>query len=66
MAVDAFNRLLRNEADDMYLAEAAVDMMRDGRLCVMEDEQQQQDPHIICTLGFWDGVQDTANGPTTP
>jgi superfamily II DNA or RNA helicase len=51
-AKDALNRLLRTGAEDQTIAELAMNLREDGRLCVTADSPEQREPHIICSLGL--------------
>ncbi|MCL4247382.1 MAG: NgoFVII family restriction endonuclease [Anaerolineae bacterium] len=51
-AVDALNRHLRSGINDEELAELVMNLRADGRLCVVEEEEQTQEPRIICSLGL--------------
>ncbi|GBE41874.1 ATP-dependent helicase HepA [bacterium BMS3Bbin09] len=53
IAVDALNRQLRTGASDEELARLAVALNEDGRLCVVLEEEQINEPHIICSLGLF-------------
>jgi len=51
-AVDALNRQLRSGISDQNLAQLVMALRDEGRLCVIEQEQQTQEPRIICSLGL--------------
>jgi SNF2 family DNA or RNA helicase len=51
-AVDALNRQLRSGISDQNLAQLVMALRDDGRLCVIEQEEQTQEPRIICSLGL--------------
>ncbi|MBI5303021.1 MAG: NgoFVII family restriction endonuclease [Chloroflexi bacterium] len=51
-AVDALNRQLRASIPDERLAEIVISLREDDRLCIVEEEQQTQEPRIICSLGL--------------
>lgn len=51
-AVDALNRQLRSGISDQNLAQLAMALRDEGRLCVIEQEEQSQEPRIICSLGL--------------
>ena len=53
-AVDTLNRQLRGGIGDDKLAELAIELRAEGRLCVVHDEEQHQEPRIICSLGLRD------------
>ena len=51
-AVDALNRQLRSGVSDQNLAQLVMALRDEGRLCVIEQEEQSQEPRIICSLGL--------------
>jgi superfamily II DNA or RNA helicase len=51
-AVDALNRQLRSGISDQNLAQLVMALRDEGRFCVIEQEQQTQEPRIICSLGL--------------
>jgi hypothetical protein len=51
-AVDALNRQLRSGISDQNLAQLVMALRDEGRLCVIEQEEQPQEPRIICSLGL--------------
>lgn len=51
-AVDTLNRQLHAGISDQQLAELVIALRNDDRLCVVEQEQQTQEPQIICSLGL--------------
>lgn len=52
VAVDALNRQLRSGISDQNLAQLVMALRDEGRLCVIEQEEQSQEPRIICSLGL--------------
>jgi hypothetical protein len=53
VATDELNRQLRGNISDPELAQFVVNLRKDGRLSVVhEEEQERQQPHIICSLGL--------------
>ncbi len=54
-ATDTLNRLLKTHATDEELATCAVALRNDGRLCIVEEDGEQHEPHIICSLGLFPG-----------
>ena len=52
VAVDALNRQLRMGIDDHGLANLAVALREEGRLCVVEEQEETRDPQIVCSLGL--------------
>jgi len=51
-AIDTLNRQLRSGIADDKLAELVVELRAEGRLCIIHEEEQQQEPQIICSLGL--------------
>jgi superfamily II DNA or RNA helicase len=52
LAVDLLNRQLRNGISDEDLAQRVVDLREEGRLCIVHEEEESQEPRIICSLGL--------------
>ena len=53
-AKDMLNRQLRSGIDNEQLAQLVVDLRADDRLCMVQDETEQQEPQIICSLGLFE------------
>ena len=51
-ATDTLNRQLRAGITDEKLAELVLALRDDGRLCLVQDEEQSDEPQIICSLGL--------------
>ena len=51
-AVDTLNRQLRSGISDEALAELVVALRDEDRLCVIHEEDERQEPRIICSLGL--------------
>jgi superfamily II DNA or RNA helicase len=51
-ATDTLNRQLRSGISNPALAQLVIALRDEGRLCVIEEEQQTQEPRIICSLGL--------------
>jgi len=51
-AIDILNRQLRSGINDENLAHMVTDLYEDGRLCVVQDEEEIYEPRIICSLGL--------------
>lgn len=51
-AVDALNRQLRSGISDEALAQLVIALRDEGRLCQIHEEEQAQDPRIICSMGL--------------
>lgn len=53
-AVDTLNRQLRSGISDEDLAQLVISLREEDALCAVQDEQQTQEPRIICSLGLSD------------
>ena len=51
-AVDTLNRQLRSGVSDETLAEMVTALRDDGRLCVVQLEDKESEPSIICSMGL--------------
>ena len=51
-AVDTLNRQLRSGVSDQTLAELVIALRDDDRLCIVHDEDEGQEPRIICSMGL--------------
>ena len=51
-AVDILNRQLRSGISDQDLARLVISLRDEGRLCLIQEEEQAQEPQIICSLGL--------------
>jgi SNF2 family DNA or RNA helicase len=51
-AIDTLNRQLRSGIADADLAELVIALRNEDRLCVIQEEEQTQAPHIICSMGL--------------
>jgi hypothetical protein len=49
---DTLNRHLKAGIDDHKLAELVLNFREDGRLCVIDEEESQRDPKLICSMGL--------------
>jgi len=52
VAIDILNRQLRSGLSDADLAQRVIDLRDEGRLCIIHDEEESQEPRIICSLGL--------------
>jgi hypothetical protein len=52
VAIDMLNRQLKSGVADQQLAELVIALREDGRLCIIEEEEQVQEPKIICSMGL--------------
>lgn len=51
-AVDTLNRQLRSGISDESLAQLVIALRDEGRLCTIHEEEQTQEPRIICSMGL--------------
>ena len=51
-AVDTLNRQLRSGVSDEALAELVITLRDNNRLCIIHEEDELQEPRIICSLGL--------------
>lgn len=51
-AVDTLNRQLRSGISDESLAQLVIALRDEGRLCLIHEEEQIQEPRIICSMGL--------------
>jgi hypothetical protein len=52
VAVDTLNRQLRSAISDKALADLVIALRDEGRLCRTLEEEQLQEPRIICSMGL--------------
>lgn len=52
-ALDRLNRCLRTGISDQQLADLVVFLYQDDRLCIVHEEETNQEPQIICSLGLF-------------
>jgi hypothetical protein len=51
-ATDTLNRQLRSGISDEDLAKLVITLREEDRLCLVQDEQETQEPRIICSMGL--------------
>lgn len=51
-AIDTLNRQLRSGISDESLAQLVVALREEGRLCIIHEQEESQEPRIICSLGM--------------
>ena len=51
-AVDTLNRQLRSGVSDETLAELAITLRDEGRLCIVQEEDEELEPTVICSMGL--------------
>jgi hypothetical protein len=52
VAIDTLNRQLRSGIGDEELAQRVIELREEGRLCIIHEEEESQEPRIICSLGL--------------
>jgi len=55
-AVDTLNRQLRSGVSDEALAQLALALRDEDRLCLIHEEEEAQEPRIICSMGLKEGA----------
>ena len=50
--IDTLNRQLRSGISDEDLAALVIALRNEDRLCLIQEEEQTQEPRIICSLGL--------------
>ena len=51
-ATDSLNRQLKAGIGDHQLLDLVFSLREDGRLCVIDDQDQQKEPSLICSMGL--------------
>lgn len=51
-ATDTLNRQIKSGVDDHKLVDLVLNLREDGRLCLIADQEDVQEPRLICTLGL--------------
>ena len=54
-ATDQLNRQMKNSNDSQQLAQLAIALREEGRLCLVREEAEASEPRIICSLGLSTG-----------
>ena len=54
-AVDTLNRQLRSGISDETLAQLVIALRNEDRLCLVHEEDERQEPQIICSMGLIGG-----------
>ena len=52
VAIDILNRQLRSGVTDEALASLIISLREEDRLCIIQDEEHTEEPHILCSLGL--------------
>jgi superfamily II DNA or RNA helicase len=55
-ARDTLNRQLRNGINDEQLASLVIELRADNRLCQVQEQQEPEEPRIICSPGLFETV----------
>jgi superfamily II DNA or RNA helicase len=51
-AIDTLNRQLKSGISDENLAQLVIALRDEGRLCLIHEEEEVQEPRIICSMGL--------------
>jgi hypothetical protein len=51
-ATDTLNRQIKAGIGDQDLIELVFSLREDGRLCLVDEQEQQREPRLICSLGL--------------
>ncbi len=51
-ATDTLNRQLKSGISDDQLVELVITLRQDARLCRVNDEELETEPHVICSMGL--------------
>ena len=51
-ATDTLNRQLKAGIGDHQLADLILNLREDGRLCVIDEQENQSEPKLICSMGL--------------
>ena len=51
-AIDILNRRLREHISDEELVDLVISLRNDDRLCIISEDEQTQEPQIICSMGL--------------
>ncbi len=52
VAIDTLNRQLRSGIGDEDLASRVMELREEGRLCIINEEDESQEPRVICSMGL--------------
>jgi superfamily II DNA or RNA helicase len=52
VAIDILNRQLRSGIGDDALAQRVIELRDEGRLSIIHEEEESQEPRIICSMGL--------------
>ena len=51
-ATDTFNRQIKSGIGDPQLADLVLSLREDGRLCVVDEQESNREPKLICSMGL--------------
>ena len=51
-ATDTLNRQIKAGGSDHQFAELVLALREDGRLCIIDDSQDEREPRLICSMGL--------------
>jgi superfamily II DNA or RNA helicase len=57
-AVDTLNRLIKSGATDQVLADVVINLRREDKLCIVQEELEHQQPKLICSMGLFSQERD--------
>lgn len=55
-ATDTLNRQIKSGISDEALAELVISLRADERLSLIQEEGEQHEPHILCSMGLFDVI----------
>ncbi len=56
-ATEQINRMIRTGAHDSDLVQLIIALREEDRLSIIEEEQEPQEPRILCSLGFFPAAE---------
>ena len=51
-AIDTLNRQIKSGIGDSQLADLVLSLREDGRLCVVDEQEANREPKLICSMGL--------------
>ena len=51
-AIDTLNRQIKSGLGDSQLADLVLSLREDGRLCVVDEQEANREPKLICSMGL--------------
>jgi hypothetical protein len=52
-ATDTLNRVIKSGMEDDMLVELVINLWKDDRLCMVQEEADKQEPQLICSMGLF-------------